>query len=130
MELNEYGMRVWKHKTNKRLFLQQSYRWKDSLTLLDETEDRQIIDRFVASTFDFSVWEPMTQQEYDSVKSKYREVWGSPAPEKNEVLPTWDDVRRAIELARLQYDYEGCAVPLLTPEEIVDKIRLMKQTTK
>jgi hypothetical protein len=50
MELNEYGLKVWKHKTNKRLFLQQSYRWKDNLLLLDETEGRQIVDTFIAST--------------------------------------------------------------------------------
>lgn len=75
MELNDHGLKVWKHKTNKRLFLQQSYRWKDNLVLLDETEGRQIVDGFVASTFDYGAWEPMTKEEYDSVKSKYREVW-------------------------------------------------------
>lgn len=74
-ELNEHGMRVWKHKTNKRLFLQQSYRWKDSLSLIDETEGRQIVDTFQASTYDFSAWTPMTQEEYNSVKLKYREVY-------------------------------------------------------
>ena len=75
MELNEHGMRVWKHKTNKRLFLQQSYRWKDSLMLLDETEGRQIVDSFQASTFDYGAWEHMTQEEYDSVKSKFTEIY-------------------------------------------------------
>lgn len=74
-ELNEYGMRVWKHKTNKRLFLQQSYRWKDSLSLIDETEGRQIVDSYRASNYDFGAWTPMTQEEYNSVKSKYREVY-------------------------------------------------------
>ena len=74
-ELNEYGLRVWKHKTNKRLFLQQSYRWKDILVLLDETEGRQIIDQFKVSTFEFSAWTPMTKEEYDSVKSKYIEIY-------------------------------------------------------
>ena len=75
MELNEHGMRVWKHKTNKRLFLEQSYRWKDSLILLDETEGRQIVDRFKASTFDYGAWTPMSQEEYDSVISKYIEIY-------------------------------------------------------
>ncbi len=59
MELNEYGMRVWKHKTNKRLFLQQSYSWVDRLTLIDETEGRQIIMDFKVSTFDFYAWTPV-----------------------------------------------------------------------
>lgn len=74
-ELNEHGLRVWKHKTIKRLFLEQNYRWKDSLLLIDETEERQIVDTFRASTYDFGAWEPMTQEEYDSVKSKYREIY-------------------------------------------------------
>jgi len=75
MELNEFGLRVWKHKTNKRLFLQQSYRWKDDVLLIDETEGRQIIDYFKASTFDYDAWEPMTMQEYNSVVSHYKEIW-------------------------------------------------------
>jgi hypothetical protein len=75
MELNEFGKRVWKHKTNKRLFLEQAYRWKDSLILLDETEGRQVVDSFVASTFDYSAWEPMTKEEYDSVVSNYLEIY-------------------------------------------------------
>ena len=75
MELNEYGMRVWKHKTNKRLFLQQSYSWVDRLTLIDETEGRQIIMDFKVSTFDFYAWTPMSKEEYDSVKSVYKEIY-------------------------------------------------------
>lgn len=75
MELNEFGLRVWKHKTNKRLFLQQSYRWKDDVLLIDETEGRQIIDYFKASTFDYDAWEPMTIEEYNSVVSYYKEIW-------------------------------------------------------
>jgi len=46
MELNEHGLKVWRHKTNKRLFLQQSYLWKDHIVLLDEMEGRQIVDTF------------------------------------------------------------------------------------
>ena len=75
MELNEFGMRVWKHKTNRRLFLQQSYRWVDRLTLIDETEGRQIVDCFDASTFDYSAWTPMSKHEFDSVKSCYKEIY-------------------------------------------------------
>jgi hypothetical protein len=75
MELNEFGLRVWKHKTNKRLFLQQSYSWKDNLMLLDETEGRQIVDNYKASTYDFSAWTPMTKEEFDSVKSYYKEIY-------------------------------------------------------
>jgi hypothetical protein len=74
-ELNEYGLLVFKHKTNKRLFLQRSYRWVDRLTLIDETEGRQIIDEFKFSTFDLSAWSPLTKDEYDNVKSNYKEIW-------------------------------------------------------
>lgn len=75
IELNENGLAVWKHKTNKRLFLQQSYRWKDSLFLLDETEGRQIVDSFKASTFNYDAWEPMTTEEYSKVKRKFIEIY-------------------------------------------------------
>lgn len=74
MELDEFGKKVWKHKSNKRLFLEQSYRWKDTLVLIDETEGRQIIDDYKASTYDYFAWTPMTKEEYDSVKSYYKEI--------------------------------------------------------
>ncbi len=74
-KLNEHGLRVWKHKTNKRLFLEQTYSWVDRLTLLDETEERQHVMSFKASTFDYNAWEPMTQEEYDSVKACYKEIY-------------------------------------------------------
>ena len=75
MELDDHGKRVWKHKTNKRLFLEQSYRWKDRLTLIDETEGRQVIDTYQASAYDYGAWTPMTKEEFDSVKSKYLEIY-------------------------------------------------------
>lgn len=75
IELNEDGLVIWKHKTNKRLFLQQSYRWKDRLLLIDETEGRQVIDTFKASTFDYGAWESMTVEEYKRVKAKFREIY-------------------------------------------------------
>lgn len=37
-ELNAFGKLVFKHKTNKRLFLVRAYRWNDCLVLLDETD--------------------------------------------------------------------------------------------
>jgi len=75
MKLDEFGKQVWKHKTNKRLFLEQSFAWVDGLILLDETIGRQIVDEYKASSYDFSAWEPMTKEEYKSVKSKYREIY-------------------------------------------------------
>jgi hypothetical protein len=73
-ELNEHGLLVFKHKTNKRLFLQRSYRCVDRLTLIDETEGRQIIDEFKFSTFDLSAWSSITKEEYDRVESNYKEI--------------------------------------------------------
>ena len=75
IELNEFGLKVWKHKTNKRLFLEQSYRWVDDLVLIDETEERQIICSFKASTFDYGSWSPMTVSEYNKVENKYKEIY-------------------------------------------------------
>lgn len=76
IELNEFGMLVFKHKTNKRLFLQRTYRWVDDIALIDETEDRQHIDSWKYSTFNLDAWTPMTVEEYSRVKSKYREIYG------------------------------------------------------
>jgi len=49
--------------------------WVDRLTLIDETEGRNIVMDFKSSTFGFYAWESMTKEEYDSVKSKYREIY-------------------------------------------------------
>lgn len=80
IELNEHGMLVFKHKTNKQLFLQRSYRWVDRLTLIHEYEEdddvcRQIIDYYEYSTYDLSAWEPMTVEEYSRVKSYFKEIY-------------------------------------------------------
>jgi hypothetical protein len=83
IELNEHGKLVFKHKTNKRLFLDRSYRWVDRLILLDETDGRQVIDEFKYSTFDLSAWEPMTKEEFDSVKSSYKEIYGTKSKSKS-----------------------------------------------
>ena len=74
-ELDEYGLSVWKHKTNKRLFLEKSYRWVDSISLIDETEGRQHIDSYKASTYDFGAWTPMTAEEFGKVKSNFKEIY-------------------------------------------------------
>ena len=74
-ELDEHGLLVFKHKTNKRLFLERTYRWVDRLTLIDETDGRQIIMDFAFSTFEFYAWEAITPKEYSKVKAKYREIY-------------------------------------------------------
>ncbi len=74
-QLDTYGRLVFKHKTNKRLFLERPYEWVDRLILLDETEGRDVVMDFKYSTFDFYAWAPVTKEEYNSVKSKYREIY-------------------------------------------------------
>ena len=76
-ELNDSGLRVWRHKTNKRLFLEQQYGWVDKVVMLDETEGRQVIDIYRASTYNFGAWEPVTQDEYKLVKQKYTDIYGN-----------------------------------------------------
>lgn len=99
MELNENGLRVWKHKTNKRLFLQQSYRCKDNLILLDETEGRQIIMSFKASSFDYSAWSAITTEEYSNVKKKFSEIWGN--SEDRNIIPRIEEYQKAKEIVIL-----------------------------
>lgn len=75
IELDDRGLLVFKHKTNKRLFLYKPYRWSDRFILLDETEGRQAIDEFKYSTYDLGAWEAMTPEEYSKVKSKFRDIY-------------------------------------------------------
>lgn len=74
-ELNDRGLLVFKHKTNKRLFLHRPYRWVDRLILLDETEGRQIIDQYRYSTYNLNAWEAMTPEEYSKVKTKFIDIY-------------------------------------------------------
>jgi hypothetical protein len=85
--LTEHGMVVYKHKTNKELFIQRSFHWKDSCSLIHEHyrkdstcetggyEARQHIDSYRFSTYDFGAWELMTKEEFDSVKGSYKEIY-------------------------------------------------------
>jgi hypothetical protein len=75
IELDENGLLVFKHKTNKRLFLERTYRWVDRLVLIDETEGIQIIDSYKFSTYELSAWESMTKSEYELIEKKYKEVY-------------------------------------------------------
>jgi hypothetical protein len=78
MKLDEFGKRVWKHKTNQRLFLEQSYSWKERIVLIEEFEkERNVVMSFKLSDFDFSAWTPMTKEEYDSVKSFYKDIYST-----------------------------------------------------
>jgi hypothetical protein len=75
--LNEFGLLIWKHKTNKRLFLHRYYYWVDRVTLIDEDSDsgRQIIQDFKHSTFNYLPWELISKEEEQKVKNSYIEIY-------------------------------------------------------
>jgi hypothetical protein len=77
INLNEFGMAVWRHKTKKYLFAERSYSWCDRIVLIDESDltHRRIVDDTKFSTFDFTDWVPMTTEEYAKVKSYYYEAY-------------------------------------------------------
>jgi hypothetical protein len=69
------GRKVWRHRHNKNLFIIQSYGWVDNVTLTDESDGRQIIMKFKASTFDFTNWVVLTKEQELSVVDNYREIY-------------------------------------------------------
>lgn len=75
IELNEYGQAIWRHRTNKLLFAERSYRWCDRIVTIDETEDRRIVADNQFSSFDLSDWIPVTMEEFAKIKNNYKEVW-------------------------------------------------------
>lgn len=75
IKLDENGMAVWRHKTNQNLFVERTYEWCNRVIILDESEEREVIDDLEFSTFDFSDWTPMTVEEYQRVKRKYKEIY-------------------------------------------------------
>jgi hypothetical protein len=76
IELNEFGMAVWKHRHNKALFAERPHGWQDRIIIIDESDGgRRWIDSKPFSTFDFSEWIPMTLEEYRRVKACYKEIY-------------------------------------------------------
>jgi hypothetical protein len=46
------------------------------LVLIEEFEnERNVVMTFELNSFDFSAWTPMSKEEYDSVKSSYKEIY-------------------------------------------------------
>lgn len=75
IELNEFGMAVWRHKTDKNLFAERSYNWCDVVTVIDETDGRQVVGVDKFSTFNFNDWIPVTVEEFERVVRKFREIY-------------------------------------------------------
>jgi len=75
IELNEFGLAIWRHKTNPNLFVERSYRWCDRVVIIDETVSRRIIEDTRFSNFDFSEWLPIKTEEFQKVKNNYKEIY-------------------------------------------------------
>ncbi len=74
--LSECGLLIWKHKTNKRLFLERGCSCFSRITLVDETTGiREVIDSFKFSTFDFRNWKLLTKEEYSKVENLYKDIY-------------------------------------------------------
>lgn len=71
--LNEHGLVVVKHKTNKHLFLERSYHWVPRITFLDESDGRKVISFNDINIMDFEGF--VTKEEYNKVSRKYHEIY-------------------------------------------------------
>lgn len=82
IKLDQFGMAVWKHKTNKNLFVERSYEWCDRVVVLDETDgSRRIVDDAKFTTFDFTDWIPVTESEFKKVKGFFKEIYDGILPD-------------------------------------------------
>lgn len=79
IELDKHGRLVFRHYSNKNLFLHRPYRWSDRLIMLHESNEngRQVIDEFKYSTFNLNAWIPVTVEEDKLIKSNYTEIYGN-----------------------------------------------------
>lgn len=73
MELDDYGKQVWRNKYFHNIFIEKSYRWSNTLSMIDETISREIIMLVDLAHLDLSEWEPMTPEIYKKAKRKFRE---------------------------------------------------------
>ena len=76
MELNHYGLRVWKHKNSKILFAHKFYKWVRRICVIQEDGDnRQIIETHWEENFNWDNWVVVTPEEYAKVKRQYKEIY-------------------------------------------------------
>lgn len=129
IELNEFGLLVFKHKTNKRLFLVKSYIWVDRITLIDETEGRQHIMSFTYSTFDLSEWTPMTVKEYSKVVSNFKEIYEKiETNKKNNHIVYLDDLSYSNIVNLIQCDeIKGANILNSIAQEMEDNNKIIEK---
>lgn len=65
-ELNEHGLLIFKHSSNKNIMLFRSYKWVDRILLINKKTNEYIMG-FKYSTFDLTEWTPITKEEYDKL---------------------------------------------------------------
>lgn len=75
IELNEWGLAVWRHSTNKNLFVERPYRWCDATVTLNESDGRRVVGQAPFSSFDFTDWISVTVEEFKKVKRKFKEIY-------------------------------------------------------
>lgn len=96
IKLNEFGLAVWRHKTDKELFLERDYEWCDRVVTIREHDGRrEIVDNVPFSDFDLSDWIPVTVEEFRLVKSNYKEIHDAVTVSREvaeELLGVIDDV--------------------------------------
>jgi hypothetical protein len=80
--LNEFGRAVWRHKTDKTLFVERSYDWSDRIIVPQESTSRQVIGDTKFSTFDFTNWIPVKAEEMSRVKSFFKEIYDTDQTER------------------------------------------------
>lgn len=77
IELNEFGLRVWRCRANLNLFVSKEYRWVDRVLLIDESKDRRkvLIDvKFSEFGFDDD-WIPVTKKQYGRIKKFFKDIY-------------------------------------------------------
>ena len=75
--LNDFGLQVWRHKTNKDLFISTPYSWVDCYSMVDESEGRQVVATFSSVAFKEleHAFTPVTPEEYTKVKRAFKDMY-------------------------------------------------------
>ena len=72
--INKWGQVILQNKKNKKIFAERSYYWNDEVTLIDETDGRQVIGIKPKSYFLETDWIPILPEEYKQIKRNYSEI--------------------------------------------------------
>lgn len=80
VQLNQYGLAVWRHRYIKNLFAIREYNDKDSVLFLSEDMGRLVVGTAKLTEWAgkdiFEEWISLFPHEYDRVKTKYSDIYG------------------------------------------------------